>query len=218
MRLLLLIIAIFFLVDVSAQPFIEEIRAFRKTDSLVNTPKGKILFVGSSTFTKWKDVAIYFPGFPIVNRGFGGSSLTDVIRYVDDVIIRYAPKQIFIYCGENDFAANASLPVDSVVSRFKQLTAIIRSKLKPSVKIYYISMKPSVARWNMQAKFIAANQGIKEFISSQKNMQYIDLQAPMMDSTGERVRKDIFIQDNLHMNAIGYTIWQRVLAPYLMRL
>ncbi|MFN5930464.1 MAG: hypothetical protein ACK42F_02660, partial [Sphingobacteriales bacterium] len=79
-------------------------------------------------------------------------------------------------------------------------------------------MKPSVARWNMQEKFIAANQGIKEFISSQKNIQYIDLQAPMMDSTGERVRKDIFIQDNLHMNAIGYTIWQQVLAPYLMRL
>ena len=217
MRILFLIVALMFAVSVSAQPFIDEIKAFRKTDSIVNTPKGKILFVGSSTFTNWRDVANYFPGFPIVNRGFGGSSLTDVIRYADEVIIKYAPKQIFIYCGENDFASNLALPADSVVSRFKQLSHIIRSKLNKSTPVYYISMKPSVARWNMQDKFTAANNGIKEYIATQKNMQYLDLHTPMMDETGKMVRKDIFVQDNLHMNAAGYRIWQKVLIPYLMR-
>lgn len=218
MRLFLLTISFVCTQAIFAQPFIEEINQFRKTDSLVNPPKGKILFVGSSTFTKWKDIALYFPGFPIINRGFGGSSLKDVIRYSDEVIIKYAPKQIFIYCGENDFAADPTLPVDSVVNRFKQLVQIIRSNLKSAVRVNYISMKPSVARWNMQEKFTAANDAIKEYIATQKNMQYIDLQKPMMDATGQMVRKDIFIQDNLHMNAAGYGIWQKVLLPYLMRL
>ena len=218
MRILLLSIALIFSINLAAQPFIEEIKSFRRTDSLVQTPKGKILFVGSSTFTNWRDIANYFPGFPIVNRGFGGSSLPDVIRYAQDVIIKYEPKQMFIYCGENDFAADPTLPVDSVVNRFKQLAQIIRTQLKPSVKVYYISMKPSVARWNLQPKYVAANKAIQEFIATQKNMDYIDLQAPMMDATGQMVRKDIFVQDNLHMNATGYKIWQKVLAPYLMRL
>ena len=79
-------------------------------------------------------------------------------------------------------------------------------------------MKPSVARWSLQPKYVAANKAIQEFIATQKNMDYIDLQAPMMDATGQMVRKDIFVQDNLHMNATGYKIWQKVLAPYLMRL
>jgi len=218
MRILLFTVFLACTFSTTAQPFIEEIKAFRKTDSIVNTPTGKILFVGSSTFTNWRDIANYFPGFPIVNRGFGGSSLTDVIRYSDEVILKYVPKQIFIYCGENDFAADPALPADSVVSRFKQLIQIIRSNLKYSVQVNYISMKPSVARWNMQDKFTAANNGIKEYIASQKNMQYIDLHTPMMDATGQMVRKDIFVQDNLHMNATGYKIWQKVLVPYLMRL
>lgn len=217
-RLILFCITLLCTFSLSAQPFIEEIKAFRKTDSLVHTPQGKILFVGSSTFTNWRDIAHYFPGYPIVNRGFGGSSLPDVIRYAEDVIITYAPKQIFIYCGENDFAGDPNLPVDSVVNRFIQLSTIIRTKLKKTVEVNYVSMKPSVARWHLQPKYIAANQAIQAFISTQKNMQYIDLQAPMMDATGQMVRKDIFVQDNLHMNATGYKIWQKVLAPYLMRL
>lgn len=216
MRRFIFLCVLFSALKSSAQPFIEEIRAFRRTDSIVNPPKGKILFVGSSTFTNWKDVANYFPGFPIINRGFGGSSLPDVIRYAEEVIIRYQPKQIFVYCGENDFASKPDLPVDSVVNRFKQLTKLIRTRLKPSVSVYFISLKPSIARWSMQPKFIAANEAIQAYVATQKNMYYIDLQQPVMDASGQ-VRKDIFIQDGLHMNATGYRIWQRVLAPYLMR-
>jgi len=89
-----------------AQPFIEDIRAFKKQDSVSTPPKHSILFVGSSSFTKWKDVADYFPGYSIINRGFGGSTLVDVIRYADDVIFPYDAKQIVIYCGENDLASS----------------------------------------------------------------------------------------------------------------
>ncbi|MBL7727787.1 MAG: hypothetical protein JNM68_08880, partial [Dinghuibacter sp.] len=88
-----------------AQPYIADIRAFKKQDSLTPPPANAILFVGSSSFTNWTNVHEYFPGKTIINRGFGGSSLTDLIRYAGDVIVPYNPKQIVIYCGENDFAA-----------------------------------------------------------------------------------------------------------------
>src|SRR6185295_8400606 len=88
----------------TAPPYWEEIVAFAKQDSAQPPPKHPIVFVGSSSFTKWKGVAADFPGYPIINRGFGGSTLVDVIRYAYDVIIPYRPKQVVIYCGENDFA------------------------------------------------------------------------------------------------------------------
>src|ERR1700750_1682811 len=106
-----LVIALVILVSlVRAQeqhpPFWNDIQAFKKKDSAQMPPPNQILFVGSSSFTKWTDVQSYFPSYPIINRGFGGSSLPDVIRYENDVIFKYSPKQIVMYCGENDIAGS----------------------------------------------------------------------------------------------------------------
>src|SRR5687768_111872 len=84
-----------------APPFYNDILAFKKQDAQQAPPANGILFVGSSSFTRWRDVQEYFPGYPIINRGFGGSTLPDVIRYSYDIILPYKPKQVLIYCGEN---------------------------------------------------------------------------------------------------------------------
>src|SRR5919108_5385362 len=81
-------------------PFYEEIQAYKKQDSLQFPSKNAILFIGSSSFNFWKDMQEYFPGHTVINRGFGGSSLSDVIRYADQIIYPYQPKQVVIYCGE----------------------------------------------------------------------------------------------------------------------
>ena len=111
-----------------AQPFKSEIEAFKKQDSIAMPASASILFVGSSSFNYWKDIKNYFPGYPIINRGFGGSSLPDVIYYAHETILKYQPKQIYIYCGENDLAANDTITPQIVLNRFKQLYEIIRTK------------------------------------------------------------------------------------------
>src|ERR1700761_1934486 len=88
-------------------PFWNEIAEFKHQDSVQRPPSGAILFVGSSSFRKWTNLQSYFPGYTIINRGFGGSTLPDVIRYANDIIFPYHPKEIVIYCGENDFAADS---------------------------------------------------------------------------------------------------------------
>src|SRR5450432_3914149 len=110
-------------------PFYSDIARFKKQDSMHFPPKHAILFVGSSSFTKWTDVQDYFPGYTIINRGFGGSTLPDVIRYADDVIFPYQPKQIVIYCGENDLASSDTVSAQTVVERVKTLFGVIRKKL-----------------------------------------------------------------------------------------
>src|SRR5687767_4486166 len=92
--------------SVLAQPFADDIAAFKKQDSIKFPAKNSILFIGSSSFTMWNDIRNYFPGYPIINRAFGGSSLPDLIRYASKIVFPYKPKQIVIYCGENDLAAS----------------------------------------------------------------------------------------------------------------
>lgn len=196
-------------------PFWSDIQEFKQRDSVNFPASNQILFVGSSSFTKWTDVQDYFPSHKIINRGFGGSTLNDLIHYVNDVIFPYHPKQIIIYCGENDFAANNSLYPAQVADRFKELFGLIRKKYK-KVPIAYISMKPSPSRENLMAKFNVANVMIQNFLKTKKKTAYIDVYHAMLLADGKPI-PNIFVEDKLHMNADGYKIWQKIIEPYLMK-
>lgn len=204
-----------FVFSVDAQPFKNEIEAFKKADSISMPAPNSILFVGSSSFNYWKDIQDYFPGYPIINRGFGGSSLPDVIFYANETILKYQPKQIFIYCGENDIAASDTITPNIVLNRFKQLYTIIRKNLNEKTPIVYVSIKPSIARWKMEGRMVEANNLIRDFLAQEKNAHFLNVHQAMLDSDGI-VLQDIFIKDNLHMNAKGYAIWQKMIAPLLL--
>jgi len=217
-KLQLILVFLFSCSAITAQlppPFYEDIQAFKAQDKDSMPPKEAILFVGSSSFTMWKDVQDYFPGYQIINRGFGGSTLQDVIRYADDVILPYQPKQIVIYCGENDLAYDDSLYPAQVKERFERLFNIIRGKYK-KVPVVYISIKPSPSRQNLMPKFNVANVMIKNFLKKKKQTTFIDVYHAMLEEDGTPM-KDIFIEDNLHMNAKGYRIWQKLIEPYLIQ-
>ena len=198
------------------EPFYNDIQSFKKQDSAHFPAKHAILFVGSSSFTKWIDIQNYFLGYTIINRGFGGSSLPDVIHFANDIIIPYHPKQIVIYCGENDLAGNDTTVNGKVVfDRFKQLFMLVRKQL-PKVPIAFVSMKPSPSRQHLLPKMIEGNSLIKKYLAKQKNTAFIDVYHKMFN-TDDTVMDDIFIEDNLHMNAKGYAIWQKAIAPFLLK-
>ena len=198
-----------------APPFWDDIQNFKRQDSIQAPPAHAILFVGSSSFTKWTDVQNYFPGYTIINRGFGGSSLPDVTRYADKIIFPYKPRQIVIYCGENDLAASDTVTVETVYHRFATLFTLIRRKL-PTVPIIFISLKPSPSRWQLREKMMTANDRIKKYLAKQKNVLFIDVYHKMLGTDGLPL-KDIYLEDSLHMNAKGYTIWQREIKPHLLK-
>ena len=194
-------------------PFYDDIQAFLKQDQAAPPAKGQILFVGSSSFTRWTDVQKDFPNFNILNRGFGGSSLPDVIRYADKIIFPYQPKQIVIYCGENDLAGEPTLPAYKVFERFKELYSLIRKRL-PAVPIVYVSMKPSPSRESLMAKYIAGNGFIRDFLKTDAKAKFVDVFPLMLDANGKPI-KEIFGDDMLHMNRKGYAIWIREIEPAL---
>ena len=219
MRLKLSILFLFISVNLFAQntkpAFWDDIQAFKKQDSSHFPEKGQILFTGSSSFTYWKDVNDYFPGYHILNRGFGGSTLPDLIRYTPDVIYPYKPRQIVIYCGENDFASSDTVSVPTVVQRFKTLFVLIRKKYK-NVPLAYVSMKPSPSRAHLMPKYKEANAQIRAFLAKQKKTDFIDVYSQMLKPDGTPI-DGIWRDDKLHMIAKGYAIWQKIIEPYLKK-
>jgi lysophospholipase L1-like esterase len=196
-------------------PFSDEVQAFQKEDSIHFPPQHAILFVGSSSFRFWKDVQSYFPGHTIINRGFGGSTLVDVIHYADKIIFPYNPGEIVIYCGENDLAYSDSVTPETVVARFVKLYGMIRAHYK-KIPVVFVSIKPSPSREKLLPEMLKANLRIKNFLAKRKNCHFVDVYHPMLEADGSP-KKDIFIGDNLHMNEKGYAIWQKAIDPYLIK-
>ena len=191
----------------------DDVQQFKQLDQQNPPKKGAILFLGSSSFTKWTDVADYFPTKTIINRAFGGSTLADLNYYADDLLQPYQPKQIVIYCGENDFAQNENLMPKEAFSRFKTFYKKIR-KFYPTIPVDYVSIKMSPSRKQLWGKFKITNSLIKSFMNRQKNAAYIDITKVMQDSEGN-VRSDLFLDDMLHMKPEGYQIWAKKMTPYL---
>ena len=193
--------------------FWQDIQEFKKKDQQIPPQKDAILLIGSSSFTKWQDVSDYFPGKTIINRGFGGSRLIDLNYFSEDLLSPYQPKQIIVYCGENDFADDKNLKADVVVERFKTFYQKIRSKF-PNIEVDYISIKYSPSREHLWPQMKEANKKIKKFMKKEKKAEFIDITKVMNDSKGN-IRKDIFVEDMLHMTPEGYRLWTSVMNPYM---
>lgn len=194
------------------KPFWKEIQEFKKIDQQNGIPKKPILFLGSSSFTKWTDVNDYFPGKTIVNRGFGGSRLVDLIYYADELLDPYHPRQIVIYCGDNDIAMDNPTATE-VFERFKTFYGKIREKY-PKVPVAYVSIKYSPSRAQFWPVVTEVNRMIASYLKTQKRADYIDITKVMADANGQ-VRTDLFLDDMLHMKPEGYRLWAQVMAPYL---
>ncbi len=215
LRCLPLLIGIFISSHSLAQPFADEIKQFKKQDLINPPPSDAILFVGSSSFRKWTDVSNYFPGYTIINRGFGGSTLPDVIFYEPEIIAPYHPKQVVIYCGDNDLASSDAVTADTVFERFRVLFESIRKGL-PGENILFVSIKPSPSRARLKEKMEKANLLIQTYLSLQQHAGFVDVYHKMLKSDGS-IMTDIFLDDKLHMNAKGYAIWEKVITPYLLK-
>ena len=198
----------------SAQPpFWNEISEFKRRDSIQHPPANAILFVGSSSFRKWTNVQADFPGYTIINRGFGGSTLDDVIRYAGEIIYPYRPKQVVIYCGDNDLAADRDASGKKVYKKFEHLYDLIRKHLG-NVDILYVSIKPSPSREKLMPEMEQANDLIHNFMAERSHAAFVDVYHLMLNAQGHPM-DDLFIGDKLHMSDKGYKIWQQAILPYL---
>jgi lysophospholipase L1-like esterase len=195
--------------------FWSDIQSFKKQDSINPPAQNAILFIGSSSFTKWHDVQNYFPNYKIINRGFGGSTLPEVTGYANDIVYPYHPKQVVVYCGDNDLASSDTITATTVANRFKDLFQLLRVQL-PNASIVYVSIKPSPSRQRLMPKMEEVNNQVKNFLNKQRNTAFVDVYHKMLNADGS-IMSDIFIEDHLHMNAKGYAIWQKEIQPVLKK-
>ena len=209
----LLLILLVFTLSVNAQTpdpdperFGDPIQFFMRYDSKNSYKENAILFVGSSSIRMWP-TAESFPEKYVINRGFGGSHISDVNYFYEKIVKKYRPARIFFYAGDNDIAAGKS--PDQVLEDYQNFVEKVEQDL-PKTKIYYLPIKPSINRWKMWTPMEIANSMIRDFIDKRKNLFYIDTASPMLNDAG-KPNYELFLKDGLHLNEKGYELWNQIL-------
>ncbi len=172
---------------------------------------GSVVFVGSSSIKLW-DLPKWFPDGNVVNNGFGGSQISDSVRYFDRIVTPLHPPLVIMYAGDNDVSAGKS--PETVHRDFLQFAEKVKRHLPPESKLAFIAIKPSIKRWNLSEKMNEANQMIAKECEADDRLIYLDIWKPMLGEDG-KPKPELFAKDGLHLNDEGYKLWTSIVKSEL---
>ena len=187
------------------------LQGYARDDLRNPPPAGGVVFIGSSSISHWTQLAADFPNHPVVGRGLGGARLDDCTQLVDRLVLPYRPRAVVVYAGDNDLAEGAT--PDEVLNDYLKLVERIRSA-RPGTRVVFVSIKPSPARAALLPAMRSANTLIAAYARRDAELAYVDVFTPMLDADGHP-QAALFDPDGLHLNAGGYALWQKALAPHL---
>ena len=191
----------------------KDVAAFEASDRTAPPPKNALLFLGSSTIVRWKTLQQDYPAHQIVNRGFGGNEIADSTHFADRIIFPYQPRTIFLRAGGNDIH-NGKTP-EQVFADFKEFVAKVHAKL-PKTEIVYISLSPSIARWDERDAGKKLNALIADFVNRTPRLKYIETSDLVLDAKGEP-RPELFVADKLHFSPEGYQLLIERVRPFVRK-
>jgi len=191
----------------------DAMRAFGEEDRTSPPPSNAIVFVGSSSIRFWDTLARDMDPLRVIQRGFGGSTMEDALYWIDTLVLQHKPRAVVLYEGDNDIGSSLVSPED-LLEGFETFVARVREDL-PETRIYFLAVKPSILRWARWPETLRANALIREASEADPLLTFIDVASPMLDDAGEPIA-DIFVADDLHMNAKGYEIWTSIVRPILL--
>jgi lysophospholipase L1-like esterase len=195
-----------------AERWLPAMERFDQLDREAQPKPGGILFLGSSSIRMW-DVEEWFPDLPVLNRGFGGSQISDSLYFFDRLVSRYAPHTLVFYAGDNDVAAGES--PEQVSGDFEAFLARVHQRL-PDCHVIFVAIKPSLARWSLVEPMREVNRAVEQLAKRDARLDYLDVDGPMLTADGEP-RPELFVDDGLHLNSAGYELWTQLLRPLLSR-
>lgn len=192
----------------------KDIAAFEAADKANPPPQEAILFIGASSIRLWKTLADDFPEYRVINRGFGGSHLSDSVHFADRIVFPYKPRAIILNAGGNDL--NSGKSPEQVLASFQEFVAKVQ-KEQPGTPIIFLAINASPARWAQAEKQQQANRLIRDFIADKKGVSMVELWDDLLGPDGQP-RADLYVADRLHPNEAGYKIRQDLIKKHLASL
>jgi lysophospholipase L1-like esterase len=190
------------------------IRRFEARERLQPAPANVILFTGSSSITFWSSLAQDMAPLQVLNHGFGGSRMADLLHYAGRIVRPCHPRALVLFAGTNDIADPKPATAEQVFAGYLAFVSAVQAML-PGVPMYFISITPTPLRWKYWSIVQAANRLILAHTKTDPSLHFIDITDAFLGPDGLPDRR-LFRRDRLHPNARGYEQWTALVKPVLL--
>lgn len=173
-----------------------------------------VLFFGSSSIRLWNGLEEMMTPLSVVNRGYGGATVRDILVNYDKLMAHYNPKAFVVFC-DNDICGNeVDLTVSGVLDHYRLLFNRLDQDY-PGVPVFFLSWKYSGLRAFMRDTQKLVNDVMADYASSSEQVTFVDVNTTLLQPDGD-INQSLFESDNLHINRDGYHLWTSVLKPQLL--
>ena len=194
-------------VAISRQHWDDRVRVFNEQ----NLACRNVVLVGDS-ITEGFDVAKYFPGHRVLNRGISADVIGNglpaddhrgVLRRLDSSFFYSAATDVFLLIGINDLGNGHN--VEQLEQGYREILQRLHATT-PSMRIHVESVLPT------RGDYAKHNASVREFnerlrkLAAEFGCDYQDLHRLMVDEQGEL--KAEFTTDGVHLNDQAYLVWR----------
>lgn len=197
----------------SVQGWEADIRKFEQLDSANDYPDDAILFMGSSSIRLWSSLAEDMEPYHVIQRGFGGSKISDVAWYTPRIVYPHKCQAVVLFVA-NDITGSDEDKTPAEIARLFQYIVRTIHKKQPGLPVFYIEITPTESRWKVWPKIQEGNKLIKNLSQKLPDVYFIETAGSFLNSNG-KPEPSLFLKDKLHLNAEGYKIWKRIIKQSL---
>jgi lysophospholipase L1-like esterase len=181
--------------------FEKAIRAFEIEDLASPPPEGVTLFTGASNIRRWQSLPERFKKSPVLNRGFGGSHISDAVHFADRIVTKYKPKQIYLNAGGNDLHSGRT--PQEVLAAFEAFVTKVQQDL-PDTSIAFLSIPTSPSRWD-EVELVKTTNSLISAACAKNSVDFIDI-FPLLLGADGKPRPELYVEDKLHFSEAGYDV------------
>jgi lysophospholipase L1-like esterase len=191
-----------------------DIAVFEVAAQAAPPPVDAVVFVGSSSIRLWGSLVQDMAPIPVIQRGFGGAKLNDLVHYADRLVNVYQPAAVVVFAGSNDITPGSVKTPKQLLSSYREFIARVRAD-NSELPVYYVAITPSPRRWEVWPNARAVNAAIKDYSQSTPGLFFIDTGQALMNAEGEP-DSDNYMFDGLHLSDQGYSVWTSIIRPRLL--
>jgi lysophospholipase L1-like esterase len=190
-----------------------DIQKFEQLDKSTSYPKNSILFAGSSSIRLWTTLDKDLAPYPVIQRGFGGSKISDLAVYANRIFDPHPCSAIVLFVANDITGSDQDKSPQEVASLFLNVVKTIR-RSHPETPVFWIEITPTASRWKVWPEIQKANLLIKNICDKQKNLYFIKTNFAFLNKDG-MPKDELFREDKLHLNEMGYAVWTGLIKKAL---
>ena len=190
-----------------------DIREIDSLNAVEYSDDNTLLVTGSSSVRLWDSIQTDLAPYQVMQRGYGGSKLSDYKLYAERIIKPHPFKAIVVFVANDIRGGEDDRSPREMFQLYQTLVENIRNR-NPDTPVFWIETTPTPSRWNVNPKARKANKLIRDWSGESEDLHFISTFDAYM-TPGLLPDSTYFREDMLHLNRKGYTQWAEIILSSL---